>query len=212
MVQSRAPRKRTVKPPEQRREEILESALALFRDRGFDETTVQDIAAAAGVAAGTVYLYFPSKEHVLVAIHEEFHKGMEDRFASVWESLLKRADAGEKFDRRTVIDSLLDELVAYALDNRDTCTVIARFVPRLHEKSWADAHQTEHAFDRLMAEAFRQAIEEGHVHTSDPEMTALIVNAGINHTIGHAIAFGDPPDLDRIVAQAKEIYYKVLAP
>ena len=212
MVQSRTPRKRTVKTPEQRRQEILEAALQLFRDRGFDETTVQDIASDAGVATGTVYLYFPSKEHVLVALHDEFHRGMGERFAAVWESFAERADSGEEIDRRAAIDSLIDTLVAYALDNKEAINVMARFVPRLHGESWDEAHLTEHAFDHLMAEAIREAMDEGHVHTSDPEMTTMIVNTGINHSIGHAIAFGDPPDLDRLVAQAKEVYYKVLAP
>lgn len=212
MVQSRAPRKRTIKPPEQRRQEILDAALGLFEARGFDETTVQDIAAAAEVATGTVYLYFPSKEHVLVALHDEFHRGMEDLFASVWESLGQRANAGEEIDRRVVIDSLMDALVAHAVENRDALQVMARFVPRLHGPSWEEASRSEHSFDRFMAEALRQAMEGGHVHTSDPEMTAMILNGGINHAIGHAIAFGDPPDLERLVAQAKEIYYKALAP
>jgi AcrR family transcriptional regulator len=44
--------------------EILRAATALFADRGFAATTVEDIAHAADVAKGTVYLYFPSKEDI----------------------------------------------------------------------------------------------------------------------------------------------------
>jgi AcrR family transcriptional regulator len=212
MVQSEVPKRRRVKAPEERRQDILEAALELFRDRGFDETTVQDIATAAGVAAGTVYLYFPSKEHVLVALHNRFNRGMGERFGEVWASFAERADAGEEIDRREVIDSLIDTLVAYALDHKEAVNVMMRFVPRLHSEPMEEALLSDHALDQLMAAGMREAMEKGRVHSSDPEMTTMIVNAGINNTIGHAIAFGDPPDLDRVVAQAKEIYYKVLAP
>src|SRR5688500_6092338 len=59
-----ARRRRVVKPPDQRRREILDATTELFAVRGYDITTVQAIATKAGVAAGTVYLYFPSKEAI----------------------------------------------------------------------------------------------------------------------------------------------------
>src|SRR5262249_12051901 len=53
------------------RAHILESALALFRKRGFDKTTMRDVAAAAGVALGAAYYYFPSKEALVLAYYNE---------------------------------------------------------------------------------------------------------------------------------------------
>lgn len=50
---------------EARPDEVLDAALALFVEKGFAATRVEDIAARAGVSKGTVYLYFPSKEAVL---------------------------------------------------------------------------------------------------------------------------------------------------
>lgn len=50
-----------------RRERIFEAAMALFEQRGFQETTVLDIAKAAGVSRGTVFNYFPYKEAILIA-------------------------------------------------------------------------------------------------------------------------------------------------
>jgi AcrR family transcriptional regulator len=47
------------------REQIVESAFALFRERGFQATTVADIAAAADIAPRTFFAYFPSKEAVV---------------------------------------------------------------------------------------------------------------------------------------------------
>lgn len=48
------------------RARILEAALKLFRERGFDESTMRDIASQAGVATGAAYYYFPSKEAIVM--------------------------------------------------------------------------------------------------------------------------------------------------
>jgi AcrR family transcriptional regulator len=52
------------------RNTILETALQLFRDKGFDATTMRDVAAQAGVALGAAYYYFPSKEAIIQAYYE----------------------------------------------------------------------------------------------------------------------------------------------
>jgi AcrR family transcriptional regulator len=51
--------------------ELLDAALALFVERGFAATRTEDIAARAGVSKGTLYLYFPGKEHLLKALIAE---------------------------------------------------------------------------------------------------------------------------------------------
>src|SRR5207248_10627728 len=65
-------RKRVLKSPEDRRQEILDAAVRVFSDRGVSKSTVADIATAAGVAKGTVYLYFGSKEQLLGALRDRF--------------------------------------------------------------------------------------------------------------------------------------------
>ena len=50
---------------EARPDEVLDAALALFTQKGFAATRVDDIAASAGISKGAVYLYFPSKEAIL---------------------------------------------------------------------------------------------------------------------------------------------------
>jgi AcrR family transcriptional regulator len=55
------------------RDHILDAALTLFRERGFDETTMRQIAAAAGMALGAAYYWFPSKEAIVLAYYERVH-------------------------------------------------------------------------------------------------------------------------------------------
>ena len=52
------------------RERILDTAIRMFRESGFDETTMRQIASEAGVALGLAYYYFPSKEALVMAYYE----------------------------------------------------------------------------------------------------------------------------------------------
>ncbi len=60
------------KPAETRREELMDAAQALFLDQGFDATSVDEIVKGAGVAKGTYYTYFKTKDEVLSALRERF--------------------------------------------------------------------------------------------------------------------------------------------
>lgn len=52
------------------RQQILDTALRLFRERGFDEATMRDIASEASVSLGNAYYYFPSKEAIVLAYYD----------------------------------------------------------------------------------------------------------------------------------------------
>lgn len=56
---------------EEREQFILQAAEELFLERGFHETTIDDIAGRVGIAKGTVYLHFPSKEELALALVEQ---------------------------------------------------------------------------------------------------------------------------------------------
>jgi AcrR family transcriptional regulator len=59
---------------EQTREQILETALALFRDHGYEGTTMRAIARQAGVAVGNAYYYFRSKESLIQEFYRRTHR------------------------------------------------------------------------------------------------------------------------------------------
>ena len=60
---------------------ILEAALYLFRTKGFDEATMRDIAAAAEVATGAAYYYYPSKDAIVLAFYQRSCDEMQPQIA-----------------------------------------------------------------------------------------------------------------------------------
>jgi AcrR family transcriptional regulator len=59
---------------EDTRDRIYNAALALFRERGFDATTMRDVAAAAGMSLGAAYHYFPSKDAIVLAYYDRISR------------------------------------------------------------------------------------------------------------------------------------------
>jgi AcrR family transcriptional regulator len=60
------------KKPQERKAEIIEAATECFSDKGYHSTGVSDIIARAGIARGTFYLYFQSKNEIFQSILDEF--------------------------------------------------------------------------------------------------------------------------------------------
>ena len=65
---------RVVKEAEERRNEILDVAEKLFGTKGFDQTSTNDILNEIGIARGTLYYHFKSKEEILDAMIERIDK------------------------------------------------------------------------------------------------------------------------------------------
>jgi hypothetical protein len=57
-----------------------------------------------------------------------------------------------------------------------------------------------------------EGVRLGLIHTSDPEMTAHLLDSAISETLEDHLIYGDPPDLERLVAATKELIRKALAP
>lgn len=84
---------------------ILEKALEIFREQGFEATTIRDIAKSAKVATGAAYYYFPSKEAIVAAYYDHVQETHE---AAVRESILGSMDLRERLG--LVFHSKLDIL------------------------------------------------------------------------------------------------------
>lgn len=79
---------RVVKDAEERRNEILDAAEKLFGEKGFDGTSTNDILNEVGIARGTLYYHFSSKEDILDAMIER----ITDRLAANAEAIVKKKE------------------------------------------------------------------------------------------------------------------------
>ena len=106
-------------PPrsEETRARILEAALKLFRERGFDEATMRDIANAAGVATGAAYYYFPSKEAIVMAFYRRSSAEMQPEI----EAALEKQNGLEARLR-----ALIDVKLAHFAPNRGVLRALLR--------------------------------------------------------------------------------------
>jgi len=116
-------RKQTAKADETRNR-ILDAALRLFRERGFAETTMRDVATAAGVATGAAYYYFRSKEELVLAFYVRTDQEAAEVFAGAIASskdLKKRMRAliDAKFAQFEDHRALLTALLKAGVDPRD---------------------------------------------------------------------------------------------
>ncbi len=84
----------------QRREQILNAALEIFSQKGYAAATIPEIARAAEVAAGTIYLYFPSKRELFVAVIKNF---------IITTPLLKLIDKIPKGDISAIFKSIIKD-------------------------------------------------------------------------------------------------------
>src|SRR6266404_194324 len=93
-----------------RTSEILEAARRIFAKKGFHDATVDDIANAAGVAKGTVYLYYRSKREVYFAA---LKFGIEQMYAALTQELKRVSTTEDK------LRALIGVKLAYFDENRD---------------------------------------------------------------------------------------------
>ena len=103
---------------EQTRRHIFETALVLFREKGFDATTMQQVAERAEVAKGAAYYYFPSKEAIVQAYYEEIQAAQERSCAEVF---------ARTSDLLTRIAAAMHSKLDLARDDRNLLGVVFRY-------------------------------------------------------------------------------------
>ncbi|HKQ88880.1 MAG TPA: TetR family transcriptional regulator [Candidatus Acidoferrales bacterium] len=157
------------------RERIFRAALDLFAERGFMETTVEDITEAADVGKGTFFNYFPTKEHVLATYGAE-------RLATV-ERALQEAKKGD----RPVMDVLRDLATGIAGQAAESPALV-RAIYAAHASCTAvrDELQTRmHTARRLLGQIFRLAQQRGEVRRDvSPMVLARLVQTVFHGVMG----------------------------
>jgi AcrR family transcriptional regulator len=98
------------KPARQRELALL--ALALFARKGFDATSIREIAQAAGIAKGTIYEYFTSKEQIVVVAMETFMQSFEAQLQLLLDPALDPVEALQAIVRESIAAYRADPTLA----------------------------------------------------------------------------------------------------
>ena len=171
-----------------RQEQILAASRTLFKEKGYDGTTIADIVKEAGVAQGTFYLYFSSKRDAFLALSQQLDQaaamtvsGAYDLALTFEERLRALTKAGFECGKR---NADLVRLVHFGADSMpvDVQAEFLRSSPQIAG----------------LTQVFEQAIEAGEMEPMDPEITARLIWGMVKNAFVEAFVLGDERDAQRL--------------
>ncbi len=163
------------KPPEVRLDELMGAAEALFLEKGVDATTISEITEAAGVAKGTFYVYFPSKQEMLMALGERYVR----QFLHVLDEAIGACAQ----------DDWVGRLRAWIHTN--VATYLRTY--RVHDIVFTHPHHhareghTENEVVQQLQRILQAGAAAGAWKLDNPRMTALLIYAGVHCATDDAI-------------------------
>lgn len=186
-----ATRARKVKSPEERRTELLDAAEALFSERGYESTSIDEIVERVGVAKGTFYYYFDSKLAVLDAIV--------DRMSTTIEGLLDEIASAPDLDALRKWHQMGNVINSWKLARREELLEILRVMFDDDNVVWRTKFQSLAAERAIppFAAVIEQGVAEGVFATPYPRESAAMVMGLLqtaNTRVGELLLDHDDPD------------------
>jgi AcrR family transcriptional regulator len=160
-----------------RTREILAAARKLLEQRGLEAMTMEEIAAAAGVAKGTLYLYFQSKDELILAMISQVGENI---LQDVESSLQAPGTPPEKLIR------MVSVLLEYLDRERLLFPIYAREVLQGKQKSrpgfWWRIQEMEEKFVSLVTDQFAEGIAAGQFIPANPRLLTFLIRGLIRAT------------------------------
>ncbi len=132
---------------EGRRTQILDAAVRCFARRGYYETTIEDLVAETGLSRGALYLYYPSKEAIYLAISERWGCGLEEAI---------RARLTPDLSPAATLQLLIEVTGEHVRAETDACRILMegwnleRQIPALAERARREHERGMAAFGDLL--------------------------------------------------------------
>ncbi|MDV5825428.1 TetR/AcrR family transcriptional regulator [Sphingobium naphthae] len=201
------PPRRRQRRKEARPSEIVEAALELFAERGFGATRMEDVARRAGVAKGTLFVYFPTKQDLFRAVARTITAGNLERLQAIASNL-----------ERPIVE-VIPALLAHAAIIAETRVPSlirlliseSRLFPDL-ARVWHD--EVVSNVLGLLTSAIERAQERGELHDGDPQLIAFsIIGPMFSGLIFREVMSGvdaELPDLQKLAAQHAQVILRGL--
>ena len=154
---------------DRRRKEILRAALRGFREQGYHATTLDDIAERLGVGKTALYHYFPDKESILYACHQESLAEL-DR-------IIKGAKALETAAER--LGFVIREHVRVMTDTLEG-SPLAFEVSALSPERQRDVIAARDRYERALRRIIAQGVEDGEFRPVNPKIAVFAILGAIN--------------------------------
>jgi len=162
-----------------RTREILAAARRLMQSRGVEAVTMEEIAAAAGVAKGTVYLYFQGKEVLVQALISQ----VGEQILTDIEAVVAAPGAPpEKIQQvaAVLLDYLMRERALFPAYARDILRG-GRSAPQTY---WLNLQDMEERFVKLVNRVFAEGIAAGRFIPADPRLLTFLLR-GMVRAVGY---------------------------
>jgi len=187
----------------EKRDRILKAAVKVFAKSGFYATRVSEIAKAAGVADGTIYLYFKNKDDVLITIFE-------DGITRLLAILREVAESDEPFENR--ISRIIELQLGLLEDQRDLAEVITvnlRQSSRLLKQYAAPLFMQ---YIDVIAGVVREGQEQGAFRRDlNPRVVARSLFGALDAILlTWALGEGDPAALRKAAAHCSSLFLEGL--
>lgn len=176
----------TEEEQKQRRSEIFAAAVHLFIKNGFNETSMREVAAAAGMGKSTLYDYFESKDEILLSYFEDEVQAMSIRADEIYR---EQIPAVEKL--RRVIQAHLEYLVA----NKTLYLRLTVEAQRLGLESQRRLQISRHAYQDLICRIIEAGISEGAFRPVDPLLTMRVILALMTPVVFTTRPTGTPQEM-----------------
>ena len=137
---------------DRRRHEIFHSAASLILKQGFSDTSMEEIAQAAGVVKSTLYDYFPTKDHVLLFVFEEELDLLQGQAENV---------AARNIPVQEKLNKILEAQLEYLLNNKNFFIEISMQVPQLGPEVQKHIMNKRYAYQDLLRGILEQGVQEG---------------------------------------------------
>jgi TetR/AcrR family transcriptional regulator, transcriptional repressor for nem operon len=151
-------------PHDVRQEQLLDAAERVLLDRGLATATIADVAESAGVAKGTVYLYFESKTELIAALRARYIERASAQLASAIPS---------KASSRAKLDKFVEAFFRICVEHRDFHRLL------FHEAGFSEDDAFV-ATRELLLHIVEEGIADGTFSASDPVIATDFVLAGVH--------------------------------
>lgn len=186
----------TEEEQERRRKEIFDASVHLILEKGFTETTMREIAKAAGVGKSTLYDYFNSKDEIIVSYFENTLQIITDRAREI---IQKDMGVTQK------LTEIMQMHLQYLVENKNSFLKLSVEAQRLSMQSQQKIQTARHIYQDMIRDLIEAGIHNGEFRSINSLLAARSIFTLLSTAIYTSRPTGTPEEM---LENALDIYFK----